>query len=143
MALTKRAKKLKMENEACHRDQHPATEHTTADARIETIMEHPSQPLQNPATSSTSSAAESMLELDPNANNYSNLFESPDATLLNTLRWAHANAVHPNVAAWLHACSQLDAAVASWTPLLPPKKLSIETNDRRYVKITAFHAHEW
>ena len=36
MAVTKRAKKLKMENEACHRDQHPATEHTTAAVCIET-----------------------------------------------------------------------------------------------------------
>ena len=54
MAVTKRAKELKTEQEACHRDQH-------ADACIETIIEHPTQPLQNPATSSTSRAADGQL----------------------------------------------------------------------------------
>ena len=82
MAVTKRAKELKTEHEAYHRDQHPATEHTTADARIETMMEHPSQPLQNRATSSTSRTAESMVELDPNTSNYPNLVELPDAELV-------------------------------------------------------------
>ena len=60
-----------------------------------------------------------MLELsqpphaDPITNNYANLFESPDPDLSNALGWAHANAMHPHVAAWLHACSQWDSAVAT------------------------------
>ena len=80
-----------------------------------------SQLLQSTATSST---AGSMLELnqplqsigtraDPITNNYANLFESPDPDLSNALDWAHANAMHPHVAAWLHACSQWDSAVAT------------------------------
>ena len=50
---------------------------------------------------------------DPITNNYANLFESPDPDLSNALHWAHANAMHPHVAAWLHACSQWDSAVAT------------------------------
>ena len=50
---------------------------------------------------------------DPITNNYGNLFESPDPDLSNALGWAHANAMHPHVAAWLHACSQWDSAVAT------------------------------
>ena len=80
-----------------------------------------SQLLQSTATSST---AGSMLELnqplqsigtraDPITNNYPNLFESPDPDLSNALGWAHANAMHPHVAAWLRACSQWDSAVAT------------------------------
>ena len=80
-----------------------------------------SQLLQSTATSST---AGSMLELnqplqsigtraDPITNNYANLFESPDPDLSNALGWAHANAMHPRVAAWLRACSQWDSAVAT------------------------------
>ena len=50
---------------------------------------------------------------DPITNNYANLFESPDPDLSNALHWAHANAMHPHVAACLHACSQWDSAVAT------------------------------
>ena len=35
------------------------------------------------------------------------------ALMSNALGWAHANAMHPHVAAWLHACSQWDSAVAT------------------------------
>ncbi len=80
-----------------------------------------SQLLQSTATWST---AGSMLELnqplqsigtraDPITNNYANLFESPDPDLSNALGWAHANAMHPHVSAWLRACSQWDSAVAT------------------------------
>ena len=80
-----------------------------------------SQLLQRTATSST---AGRMLGLnqplqsigtraEPITNNYANLFESPDPDLSNALAWAHANAMHPHVAAWLHACSQWDSAVAT------------------------------
>ena len=61
-----------------------------------------SQPLQSMGT-----------HADPITNNYANLFESPDPDLSNALDWAHANAMHPQVAAWLHACSQWDSAVAT------------------------------
>ena len=50
---------------------------------------------------------------DPITNNYPNLFESTDPDLSNALGWAHANAMHRHVAAWLHACSQWDSAVAT------------------------------
>ena len=50
---------------------------------------------------------------DSSTNNYPNLFESPDPDLSNALDWAHANATHPHVAAWLRACSQWDSAVAT------------------------------
>ena len=50
---------------------------------------------------------------DTITNNYANLFESPDPDLSNALEWAHANAMHPHVAAWLRACSQWDSAVAT------------------------------
>jgi hypothetical protein len=50
---------------------------------------------------------------DTITNNYANLFESPDPDLSNALEWAHANAMHPHVAAWLHACGQWDSAVAT------------------------------
>ena len=84
-------------------------------------VENSSQLLQSTATSST---AGSMLELnqplqsigtraDPITNNFLNPFESPDPALRNALDWAHANAMHPHVAAWLHACSQWDSAVAT------------------------------
>ena len=77
-------------------------------------VENSSQMLQSTAASST---AGSMLELsqplqsigthaDPITNNYANLFQSPDPDLSNALGWAHANAMHPRVAAWLRACSQ-------------------------------------
>ena len=61
-----------------------------------------SQPLQSIGT-----------HADPITNNYANLFQSPDPDLSNALGWAHANAMHPHVAAWLHACSQWDSAVAT------------------------------
>ena len=61
-----------------------------------------SQPLQSLGT-----------HADPITNNYANLFQSPDPDLSNALGWAHANAMHPHVAAWLHACSQWDSAVAT------------------------------
>ena len=84
-------------------------------------VQNSAQLLQSTATSST---AGGMLELsqplqsigthaDPITNNYANLFESPDPDLSNALHWAHANAMHPHVAAWLHACSQWDSAVAT------------------------------
>ena len=84
-------------------------------------VQNSAQLLQSTATSST---AGSMLEFnqplqssgsraDPSTNNYPNLFESPDPDLSNALGWAHANAMHPQVAAWLHACSQWDSAVAT------------------------------
>ena len=50
---------------------------------------------------------------DPSTNNYPNLFESPNPDLTNALGWAHANTMHPYVAAWLRACSQWDSAVAT------------------------------
>ncbi len=50
---------------------------------------------------------------DPNTNNYPNLFDSPDPALSNALRWAQAHAMKPQVASWLHACSQWDSAVAN------------------------------
>ena len=62
----------------------------------------PSQLLQNIGT-----------HADPIINTYANLFHSPDSYLSNALVWAHANATHPHVAAWLHACSQWDSAVAT------------------------------
>ena len=75
-------------------------------------------------STATSSTAGGMLELsqplqssgsraDPSTNNYPNLFESLDPVLSNALGWAHANAMHPRVAAWLRACSQWDSAVAT------------------------------
>jgi len=89
-----------------------------------------SQLLQSTATSS---AAGSTLELnqplqsigtraDPIANNYANLFESPDPDLSNALDWAHANAMLPRVAAWLHTCSQWDSAVATKEHLRQKKR---------------------
>ena len=65
-------------------------------------MLEPSQPLQSIGT-----------RADPISNNYANLFESPDPDLSNALGWAHANAMLPHVAAWLHACAQWDSAVAT------------------------------
>ena len=65
-------------------------------------MLEPSQLLQSIGTSA-----------DPITDNYGNLFESPDPDLSNALGWAHANAMHPQVAAWLHACSEWDSAVAT------------------------------
>ena len=50
---------------------------------------------------------------DTITNNYASLFESPDPDLSKALAWAHANAMHPRVAAWLRACSQWDSAVAT------------------------------
>ena len=50
---------------------------------------------------------------DPSTNNYPNLFESLDPVLSNALGWAHANAMHPRVAAWLRACSQWDSTAAT------------------------------
>ena len=50
---------------------------------------------------------------DPNANNYPNLFHSPDSALSKALLWAQANAREPKVASWLHACRQWDSAVAT------------------------------
>ena len=84
-------------------------------------VENSLQLLQSTAASST---AGSMLEpsqllqsigtsADPITNNYGNLFESPDPDLSNALGWAHANAMHPQVAAWLHACDEWDAAVST------------------------------
>jgi hypothetical protein len=61
-----------------------------------------SQPLQSIGT-----------RADPITYNYANLFESPDPDLSNALEWAHANAMHPHVSAWLRACSQWDSAVAT------------------------------
>ena len=65
-------------------------------------MLEPTQLLQSIGTSA-----------DPITDNYGNLFESPDPDLSNALGWAHANAMHPQVAAWLHACSEWDSAVAT------------------------------
>jgi len=84
-------------------------------------VQNSAQLLQSTATSST---AGGMLELsqplqsigtraDPITYNYANLFESPDPDLSNALEWAHANAMHPHVSAWLRACSQWDSAVAT------------------------------
>ena len=131
MALTQRAKKLKTEHEASHRDpaaEHTevyagadealaetpngsiATEHASAEFCIETAMD---ETPQNPVASTTSITAESMVELDPNANNYPSLFQAPGPELTNALRWARANAMQPNVADWLLACSKWDSAVAT------------------------------
>lgn len=48
-----------------------------------------------------------------NLNNYPNLFDSPDLVISDALCWAHANAMHPEVASWLDACSQWDSAMAT------------------------------
>ena len=54
-------------------------------------------------STASSSAAGGMLQSsqpaprgDPIANNYPNLFESPDPDLSNALAWAHANAMQPH-----------------------------------------------
>ena len=75
---------------------------STATSSTAGIMVDSNQPLQSIGTCA-----------DPITNNYANLFESPDPDLSNALDWAHANAMHPHVAAWLHACSQWDSAVAT------------------------------
>ena len=37
-------------------------------------------------------------------NDFRNLFETPDAAMTDMINWAHANATHRPVAAWLEAC---------------------------------------
>ena len=38
------------------------------------------------------------------SNDFRNLFETPDADMTDMINWAHANATHRPVAAWLEAC---------------------------------------
>ena len=104
-----------------------ATDHADAEDRTESAvmgaaLENSSRLLQSVATSSTAGCL-----VEPNrtlqnrgthieaatTNNYPNLFQSPEADLVNAFGWAHANAMHPPVAAWLLACSQWEAAVAN------------------------------
>ena len=68
---------------------------SSAAGREPRSMLEPSQLLQSIGTSA-----------DPIINNYGNLFESPDPDLSNALGWAHANAMHPQVAACLQAYRQ-------------------------------------
>ena len=42
-----------------------------------------------------------------------NVFGSPDSALSDALLWARTNARQPQVAAWLEACNQWDAAIAA------------------------------
>ena len=84
-------------------------------------VEDSSQLLQSTASSSTAGRISELSELpqsigtcaDPRRDNYPNLCASPDPKLANALAWAHANAEHPQVAAWLRACGEWDSAVAS------------------------------
>ena len=47
------------------------------------------------------------------SNDFRNLFETPDAAMTDMINWAHANATHRPVAAWLEACTQWDVAVVT------------------------------
>ena len=66
-----------------------------------------------PATAAAARSSTEHAPIKTNINNYPNLFDSPDPALSGALRWAQANAMHPQVASWLHACSQWDSAVAA------------------------------
>ena len=44
---------------------------------------------------------------------YPNVFGSPDSALSDALLWARTNARQPQIASWLEACSQWDAAIAA------------------------------
>ena len=63
------------------------------------------------ATAATANSSTEHGPTEANPNNYPYLFISPEPALSNALRWAHANAMQPPVAAWLHACDEWDAAV--------------------------------
>ena len=65
------------------------------------------------ATAATANSSTEHVPTEANPNNYPNLFSSPEPALSNALRWAHANAMQPQVAAWLHACDEWDAAVST------------------------------
>ena len=75
---------------------------------ITSATNHPREsPDSTPAaTAAKASPASERAPTDLNPNSYPNLFDSPDPALSNALRWALANAVLPQVASWLHACSQ-------------------------------------
>ena len=47
------------------------------------------------------------------AAHYPNVFGSPDSALSDALLWARANAGQPQIASWLEACDQWDAAIVA------------------------------
>mgnify|MGYP003326474035 CR=1 FL=1 len=65
------------------------------------------------ATASRATSSTEQVSTGPNRNDYPNLFDSPDPALSDALRWAQANAMHPEVESWLDACSQWDSAIAT------------------------------
>ena len=70
------------------------------------------QLLQSSASSSANPSTE--YEANPaSLSNYPNLFDPPSAAAIDLIKWAHAHATYPGVAAWLEACGQWDAAVAT------------------------------
>ena len=81
---------------------------STAD-ELPRSLDTANQPLQS--TGEHGALASSSQPLS--APRYPNVFGSPDSALSDALLWARTNARQPQVAAWLEACNQWDAAIAA------------------------------
>ena len=130
MALTKHVLNLKSKTEAAtgsSATEHPITEDRTGAVVVAAAVENSSLPARSIASSSSAGSTMELTQSQQGGpllqsrethtelatNNFPNLFESPEADVVNALGWAHANTTHPHVAACLLACRQWESAVAT------------------------------
>ena len=77
---------------------------SSSDARTAT-----SSSMKLPDSTAITACARASSHMEPASsanmsNDFRNLFETPDADMTDMINWAHANATHRPVAAWLEAC---------------------------------------
>ena len=74
-------------------------------------------------------------------NTYANLFDPPDHVVSDALCWANANAMHPQVASCLEACSQWDSAIAAGEHKIQKKRRRLcKDHDIPYTKVVETNA---
>ncbi len=101
---------LLLQSTAEHRTSASSSSHLATDATTNpSVTTSQTSELPDSSASATAGRASSSTEhatTGLNLNNCPNLCDSPDPALSDALCWAHANAMHPDVASWQDACSQ-------------------------------------